>query len=532
MTYHEQLPFSLALAREVRRALPAARIVLGGTDISQIWKFSRASQSYLRLLNFADAIVIGEGESALVSILDAYAAGREPSGRGILTRSSPDGGAGWGPVYENVDALPTPTFVDLPWHLYLSPEKFVYYAPTRGCYWDKCAFCDYGLSGDRPTSPWRQRSLERTLEDLRAISRESRFVYFSVDVIAPAYLVKLARAMIDARIDIRWGAELRLERYFDASHCEILRESGCVAVSVGFESGNQRILALMDKGTKADQVGGVVRAFSKAGIAVQIMGFTGFPTETYREALDSVELLDELRDQWVFGGLGKFALTAGAFVAKAPERYGLVDVSPRPQDDVNIYLDFTEQRPAKSEVETAEVERRSKELMHPFELSRPFLGGTDTAHTYFYIAKYGKDVRARLDQALGSHDGSRRLVLCGQVLADMPAGAAQYINLGADLTEPGDQGCVLAAEDGRLLWCSQVVARLAPLLDGSLTLAEAVVRAEETLGLAPFRSSLHLRYLRDCGLLRNLPARPAIPSGQPGLEAGAPARSKASTPAR
>lgn len=502
VTYHEQLPFALFLAREVKQALPTIRIVLGGTDISQTWKFSRTTRSYLRLFDFADAIVIGDGEHALISILDAYAAGAEPEGNGILTRNCPDGRPGWSPVYENVDALPTPSFEELPWDLYFSPERFVQYAPTRGCYWDRCTFCDYGLSGDRPTAPWRQRSLAKVVEDLRAISRESRFVYFSADVIAPSYLVKVAEALIEARIDIRWGAELRLERYFDERQCGILRQSGCVAISVGFESGSQRVLDLMDKGTKTDQIARVVRAFSTAGIGVQIMGFTGFPTETYEEAMDSIRLLEELREHWVFGGLGEFELTAGAIVAKQPERFGLISVNVRPADDIHAFLDFREQTPSKTEEEIREIERRSIELRHPFELERPFACGTDTAHSYFYLSRYGKETRAQLDLAVGTDYEDRLLELRGVAMPNEPQAAFAWVNSGAEATPPGAGGCILATDDGRLLWLSDAVGLLAPFLDGRHTYQEVVSIAEDRLGLAPLRTGLHLRHLQRCGLLR------------------------------
>ena len=67
----------------------------------------------------------------------------------------------------------------------------------------------------------------------------------------------------------------------------------------------------------------VITGFSHAGIGVQIMGFTGFPSETYAEAMDSIEFLNRMRAHWVFGGLGEFQLTAGSMIAKEPERFGI-----------------------------------------------------------------------------------------------------------------------------------------------------------------------------------------------------------------
>lgn len=505
VTYRSQFPGALYLASQLSELAPNTRVVLGGTHISQLWKFSKQSSAFLSLLNLADAVVVGEGEHALIDILDAFEAGREPNGDGILTRSRPTGGPGWAPRYENVDGLARPSFADLPWELYLSPERSVCYSPTRGCYWDRCTFCDYGLASDRPTSPWRQRSVEHVVEDLKVISEEATFVYFAVDVIAPAYLVKLARALIDNHVNIRWGAELRLERHFDDANCALLRESGCIAASVGFESGNQRVLDLIDKGTRVEEVKRVVRALSDAGIGVQIMGFTGFPSETYAEAVDSVDVLEDLREHWTFGGLGKFSLTAGAIVAKQPDKFGVVSVTPRPQDDIYWHLDFEEAQPSKSAEETREVDRRCAQLSHPLQLDRPFMGGIDTPHTFFYLERYGSRTRAQLDAGLGRETDDALVRLEGVVLADPSPAVWPFLAEDGTKVAADGRSCLLAAADGRLVACPRFVASLAPLLDGHRSVAEVTASAGTDLGMTPSGCSLALGFLRQSRLLRVIP---------------------------
>ena len=97
--------------------------------------------------------------------------------------------------YENVATLGRPLF-HYPWDLYLSPERGINYSPTRGCYWNRCTFCDYGLNTTKPTSPWRERQLEPRRGGSRAAVEETgaRYVYFAVDVMSPAYLERLSDA--------------------------------------------------------------------------------------------------------------------------------------------------------------------------------------------------------------------------------------------------------------------------------------------------------------------------------------------------
>jgi len=502
VTYHEQLPFALYMAREIRRRLPEVPIVMGGTDISQIYKYSRVTDSFKHIFRYADACVIGEGETAFAALLEAYHKGVEQTPRGVVTKASYEAGTMVNPNYEDLDLLPSPSFADLPWHLYFSPERMIYYAPTRGCYWDRCTFCDYGLADGRPTSPWRQRSINRVLDDLSVLSTETKFIYFSVDVIAPAYLLKLARGIIDRGIDIRWGAELRLERYFEASQCLLLRESGCIGISVGFESGNQRVLDLIDKGTNVDSVRKIVRSFAAAGTSVQIMGFTGFPTETYDEAMDSIRVLNDLRSQWVFGGLGKFTLTAGAIVAKQPDRFRVKKIGPRLGDDIHCLLDFEEVEPSKTESEVAAIDAHVDALKHRFELPRPFVGGIDSAHSYFYFDRYGTETRTQLDSAMGTETDESCVELCGSIITDRAA--IRYLSHDGRVQEGESDEIdpIILLDDGRLLPCSWLTVELAQYLDGSHTIHWIETELSQQRGSRSLLLTTHLHQILDLELVR------------------------------
>jgi hypothetical protein len=227
--------------------------------------------------------------------------------------------------------------------------------------------------------------------DVAEMSKFAKFIYFSVDVLAPATILKFAERVIESGVDFRWGAEIRLEKYWSTERCRILRRSGCVSVSVGFESANQRILDLINKGTTLAQVSQTIDAMTQAGIGVQMMGFTGFPTETVDEAMESVNFLREHRDKWTFGGLGTFMLTAGAMVANQPHLCGRRDVMPYPDHDIARALDYDEVDGGLSEHELTAVEE-AKATLTGNDLGRPWVGGTDCAHTYFYQDRYGADI--------------------------------------------------------------------------------------------------------------------------------------------
>jgi hypothetical protein len=336
-----------------------------------------------------DACVIGEGETAFYTLIDRVRMGSRDAS-GIANVFVPQG-RGISPVvvkYEDVAGLPSPDLTIGSGDQYLFPEKFVYYSPSRGCYWNKCTFCDYGLNFGTPTSPWRQRTVQQIVEDLRSISRYSRFIYFSVDVLAPAALERLALAIVDAKLDIRWAAEIRLEKKFDIMSCELLKRSGCLAVSFGFESASQRILDLLQKGTKIDNVNIIMSAFHSAGIAVQMMGFTGFPSETDEEAMETINFLERTAPLWTVAAIGEFQLTPGSIVAQNPSRFGIeMKRGVGENGFIRRSLGFTDLALPSESIE--KVGRFQKKSINTAEFGRPFAGGIDTAHSLLFYELYG-----------------------------------------------------------------------------------------------------------------------------------------------
>src|SRR5205085_2968416 len=118
-----------------------------------------------------------------------------------------------------------------------------------------------------------------------------------------------------------------MEKIFSDERCRKMMKAGCVCVSFGMESGNQRVLDLIDKGTKVQFMGETMRNFSQAGIAVQLMAFSDFPTETPEERAATIQFITENEPYWSTGGLGTFLLTGTSMIAKNPEKFGVTVTS-------------------------------------------------------------------------------------------------------------------------------------------------------------------------------------------------------------
>ncbi|HLI09450.1 MAG TPA: radical SAM protein [Ktedonobacteraceae bacterium] len=393
VNYASQLPFAIFMSRLIRKHCPHSIICMGGTEISDDIKFMHDPTRIWELFPDCDALVVGEGETALIEILDAIA--REeplPEQRpGILLPGAPEALRQPQVRYENLSTLADPRYDIWDWSQYWIPEPVVLYSPTRGCYWNKCTFCDYGLNTTSPTSPSRVRPLERAIQEIQNLTRFARTVYFSVDAIAPSYLRKLSRAIQENNISIRWGAELRLERTFMKDLAYELKKAGCVAISFGYESGSQRVLNLINKGINLQQVPGVLQELSNAGIGVQMMGFIGFPGETPEEAYDTFEFLRQHRDYWTLAGIGNFVLTRGSIVAKRFQDFGIQQIHAYSGDDIArelYWIDNNGQTRLFGDMRNPDIDDIAK-VAKPFVDDRPFVGGIDSSHSMLYFSKYG-----------------------------------------------------------------------------------------------------------------------------------------------
>ncbi len=398
-----QLQPAFAFGHKLRRELPGVHLTIGGPAITQLLIRLHGSALAAALGPF-DSAVVYEGEHTLLALLRALdqRPGDARALVGIANVVHRDRllGAKFAPgeASEDMRLLPAPDFDGLPLDKYLSPHLTLPYDPTRGCYWGKCTFCHYGLA-EVGTASYRERSVQTVVEHLAALSQRygTKHFYLSQDSVAPRTIVKLAGALADAGLDLRWATDLKPERYLTAERAETLRRGGAVACALGVESASPRVLGLIDKGAPVEVVADVIDRLASAGIAAEAMCFTGFPTETFDDAMETLNFLHERGDQVAAFLVGEFDLTHGALVAQAPERFGIREVWQVEGDTLGTGLFFEETVPAKHGDEPALLDRALDDLSTGWLLRPyPWAGSLSTAHTVLYYDRYGRDIFRKL----------------------------------------------------------------------------------------------------------------------------------------
>jgi hypothetical protein len=393
-----QLQPAYSLAHTLRTQLGAGvHLTIGGPAITQILLRVRDDAARLsRILGPFDSAVCYEGETALLRLCEALDGGRTPDGiPNVVARGHtlvPGG------TMEDLRTLPAPDFDGLPLEKYFSPQRVLPYDPTRGCYWGVCTFCHYGLT-DKGTAPYKERGVDTVLDHLTALSARfgTRYFYFSQDSVAPKTLSRLAEGIVARGLDIRWATDLKPERYMNAERAQTLRRAGAVACALGVESAAPRVLKLIDKGRPIEEVRQVVAHLANAGVAVEAMCFTDFPTETHKEAMATVRWLEQLHEEIALFILGEFDLTPGSLVAQKPREFGLSETWRVRGDELGIGLFYEEKRAPKTAADQEKLDAAIGRLADGWLLRRyPWAGSLSTAHSILWYDRFGPDAFRRM----------------------------------------------------------------------------------------------------------------------------------------
>jgi anaerobic magnesium-protoporphyrin IX monomethyl ester cyclase len=385
VAYTSQIQQAYTIAYVLRRRLPNVHLTVGGPALTQLFLRLDPNKRIDCLGPFHSAVLF-EGEMPLLDIVRELESGRKPAG--ILHAADP----------MDLAVLPAPDFDDLPLERYLSPVPVLPYDATRGCYWGKCAFCHYGLA-EKGTAPYRERPLEETLQHLEKLSvrHDCRLFYLSQDVMAPRTVHELARKIRTAGLTWRWATDLRPEPYFTSEVCRDLVEGGALAVSLGIESGSPRMLQLIRKGTTKEALETVIENLAAAGVAVEAMCFTDFPTESYADAMATLQLLDTHREAIALFMCGRFQLTRGSAVAGKPSDFGVREIWHVAGDDLRNTLYYEEKLTSKTAAEAGHIEGGLNRIARHWKLHHyPWAGSLSTAHTLLWYERFGSQIFKRL----------------------------------------------------------------------------------------------------------------------------------------
>jgi radical SAM superfamily enzyme YgiQ (UPF0313 family) len=267
-------PQSYRLADKVREA--GGIVVMGGTHTSFLPEEG---------LEHADFVIRGEGELAFQELVEAIERGE--GFEKIQNLSYPAAGQvvhnPERPKIPNLDINPIPDY-----HLISGwkPGGVVSIATSRGCPFS-CTFCSVpGMYGHA----FRTHSIDRVLQELE-LHRGNMYTFFADDIFTAnkKRVKELLRRMIERNLTPVWGAQVRTETVDDPELLQLMRDSNCFNVYVGFESINPRTLKLFQKKQDLDKIERSIERFHDHRIKIHGMFVVGSDE-------DDVETIDATAD--------------------------------------------------------------------------------------------------------------------------------------------------------------------------------------------------------------------------------------------
>ncbi len=275
-----------------------------------------------------DAVVTGEGEFTSLEIIERLKENRSLEGvlgvayrEGERTIKNPPR-----PLITDLDALPFPARELLgDSSRYIPPPATYKRKPvavlmtSRGCN-RRCIYC-FQIDKDRK-SGIRYRSVENVLAEIEhCIKQGYREIKFIDDTLAADYdrAMRLAKEIKARKLDFTWFASACVNQV-DRPLLQAFKDAGCWAILFGAESGVQKNLNAIRKGTTLEQIKNAVRAAQDVGIRVNTPFLFGIPGETFEEGLQTIDFAIELNpDMANFHAITPFP---GTYLYDNLEKYG------------------------------------------------------------------------------------------------------------------------------------------------------------------------------------------------------------------
>lgn len=342
----------------IESAYPKVAVLLGGgfvnTELREL--------SDPRVFDYFDYVTLDDGERPLLALFE-YLSGERSRDQLVRTflRTEPADDASGTVLYVNhvepdipFAEVGTPTWDGLPIDQYLSTldmlnpmhrlwsdGRWNKLTIAHGCYWKKCSFCDVTLDY---IGRYDDVAASTLVDRIEAIVQETGQTGFHfVDEAAPPKALKaMAEELLRRNVPISWWGNIRFEKSFTSDLCDLLSESGCIAISGGLEVASDRLLKLMKKGVSVAQVARVTKAFSDAGVLVHAYLMYGFPTQTVQDTVDALEYVRQLFEEDCIqsGFFHRFTCTVHSPVGKNPDEYGVKLVPLPPVSFAKNDVDF------------------------------------------------------------------------------------------------------------------------------------------------------------------------------------------------
>jgi anaerobic magnesium-protoporphyrin IX monomethyl ester cyclase len=272
---------ALNVARAAKKHDPGITIVAGGPNPTS---YPHETLSHEDI----DYVICGCGQIPFSQLCDCLESGGKVDGIENCLGKQASYVMTKAPGLSSLDNFPFPDRGILPPDLYTVP--FCPENPTtsimssQGCRY-RCSFC-----ASRNDRSWLMRDFEKVADEMQEIAECGiRSVMFQDELFTsdPERVRQLCRALIKRKIDLHWTVKSRVDS-IEEWMPDLMKEAGCFNIHFGIESGNDKTLARMRKGTSIAQAEEAVRNVKKAKLSCTGNFMLGYPGEDGRDVYRTI----------------------------------------------------------------------------------------------------------------------------------------------------------------------------------------------------------------------------------------------------
>jgi len=252
--------------------------------------------------NGADYVLQGEGEVSLKELIANLESGDSNTLLGGIVHKNDTGEIivnAKRTVLRQLDDLPLPAW-DL---INIEPYKKIWHsggreftlnlATTRGCPY-KCNWCAKPIYGNR----YNSHSPEYIVEHIKLLQERfgvKRF-WMCDDIfgLKPNWVQQFRDRLKEQGISIKYYIQSRADLLLKEDNIDALVDSGLEEVWIGAESGSQKILDAMDKGTKIEQIHEATTLLKKKNVRVAFFIQFGYLDETIEDINKTIAMIKKL----------------------------------------------------------------------------------------------------------------------------------------------------------------------------------------------------------------------------------------------
>ncbi len=291
---------------------------------------SDSSDRYeLYLQNGADIVIRGEGEVTLKELIEKLNSGTGISNVEGLAIKSADGIriTSKRSVLKNLDELPLPAWdlisIEVYRSVWLSKHDHFYLnvATTRGCPY-KCNWCAKPIYGNR----YNSRSAQNVVEEIKQLHDHHGVDYFwmcdDIFGLKPGWVKEFNEQLEQVGLKIKYKIQSRADLLTEPGTIDLLVASGLDEAWLGAESGSQKILDAMDKGTTVNQIYSATRLLKSKGVKVGFFIQFGYLGETGEDIRKTIRMVLDLMPT-MLGVSVSYPLPGTAFYEKVKQELNL-----------------------------------------------------------------------------------------------------------------------------------------------------------------------------------------------------------------